>query len=117
MVIDMKEKVSLYYNQITVRLQSDHNQLQSVTSSFTSWKHPVQAVPQKKKKKKRRRNKAKEKERMKRRRKKGTRWKRGEEEKGMERVCSEGKRKGKMRGGRKDEEEGEGEGKEKEKEK
>ena len=35
----------------------------------------------------------------------------------MERVCSEGKRKGKMRGGRKDEEEREGEGKEEEKEK
>ena len=34
---------------------------------------------------------------MKRRRKKGKRWKRGEEEKGMERVCSEGKRKGRMR--------------------
>ena len=54
---------------------------------------------------------------MKRRRKKGRRWKRREEEKGMERVCSEGKRKGRMRGGRKDEEEGEGEGKEEEKEK
>ena len=54
---------------------------------------------------------------MKRRRKKGRRWKRGEEEKGMERVCSEGKRKGKMRGGRKDEEEGEGEGEGKEEEK
>ena len=35
----------------------------------------------------------------------------------MERVCSEGKRKGRMRCGRKDEEEGEGEGKEEEKEK
>ena len=51
----MKEKVSLYYNQITIRLQSDYNQitigLQLVTSSFTSWKHTVQAVPSKKKKK------------------------------------------------------------------
>ena len=54
---------------------------------------------------------------MKRRRKKGKRWKRGEEEKGMERVCAEGKRKGRMRCGRKDEKEGEGEGKEEEKEK
>ena len=35
----------------------------------------------------------------------------------MERVCSEGKRKGRMRCGRKDEEEGEGKGKEEEKEK
>ena len=35
----------------------------------------------------------------------------------MERVYSEGKRKGRMRGGRKDEEEGEGEGKEETKEK
>ena len=34
---------------------------------------------------------------MKRRRKKGKRWEIGEEEKGMERVCSEGKRKGRMR--------------------
>ena len=54
---------------------------------------------------------------MKRRRKKGRRWKIGEEEKGMKNVCSKGKRKGRMRGGRKDEEEGEGEGKEEEKEK
>ena len=54
---------------------------------------------------------------MKRRRKKGQRWKRGEEEKWMERVYSEGKRNGRMRGGRKDEEEGEGKGKEEEKEK
>ena len=52
---------------------------------------------------------------MKRRRKKGKRWKRGEEEKRMERVYSEGKRKGRMRGGRKDEEEREREGKEEEK--
>ena len=36
--------------------------------------------------------------------------------KGMERVYSEGKRKGRIRCGRKDEEEGEGEGKEEEKE-
>ena len=36
------------------------------------------------------------------------RWKRGEEEKGMERVCSEGKRKGRMRCKKKeDEKEGE----------
>ena len=54
---------------------------------------------------------------MKRRRKKGKRWKRGEEEKGMERVYLEGKKKGRMRCGRKDEEEGGGEGKEEEKEK
>ena len=43
--IDMKGKVSLYYNQITIGLQL-------VTSSFTSWKHTVQAVPSKKKGKK-----------------------------------------------------------------
>ena len=35
----------------------------------------------------------------------------------MERVCSEGKRKGRKRCGRKDEEEGEGEGKKEKKEK
>ena len=55
---------------------------------------------------------------MKRRRKKGKRWKIGEEEKGMERVCSEGKRNGRMRcDKKKDEKEGEGEGKEEDKEK
>ena len=54
---------------------------------------------------------------MKRKRKKGKRWKRGEEEKGMERVWAEGKRKGRMRCGRKDEKEGEGGGKEEEKRK
>ena len=54
---------------------------------------------------------------MKGRRRKGKRWKRGEDKKGMERVCAERKRKGRMRCGRKDEEEGEGEGKEEEKEK
>ena len=53
----MKGKVSLYYNHITIGLQS-------VTSSFTSWKHIVQAVPSKKK------YKAKEKKRMKRRERK-----------------------------------------------
>ena len=37
--IDMKGKISLYYNRITIRLQS-------VASSPTSWKHTVQAVPQ-----------------------------------------------------------------------
>ena len=58
--------------------QSDYIRLQS-----------VQAVPPKKKKKK-----AKEKERMKRKRRKIERWKRGEEEKGMERVYTEGKGKG-----------------------
>ena len=31
------------------------------------------------------------------------RWKRGEEEKGMERVCAKGKEKGRMRWGRKEE--------------
>ena len=54
---------------------------------------------------------------MKKKSKKGKRWKRGEEEKGMERVWGEGKRKGRMRCGRKDEKEGEGEGKEEEKRK
>ena len=76
-----------------------------MVSSITSWKHTVQVVLSIKK--------GKEKGR----RRKGNRWKRGEEEKGMERVCSEGKRKGKMRCGRKDEEEGEGKEEEKEKQK
>ena len=92
--IDIKRKsLSLF--------QSDYIRLQSVVSSITSWEHIVQVVPSKKKKKRRKRK----------------RWKIGEEEKGMERVCSEGKRKRRMRCGRKDEEEGEGEGKEEEKEK
>ena len=92
--IDIKRKsLSLF--------QSDYIQLQSVVSSITSWKHTVQAVPSKKKG----------------RRRKGKGWKRGEEEKGMERVCSEGKGKGRMRCGRKDEEEGEGKEEEKEKQK
>ena len=82
--------------------QSDYIRLQSMVSSITSLEHTVQVVPSKKKKGRRR---------------KGKRWKIGEEEKRMERVCSEGKRKGRMRCGRKDEEEGEGEGKEEEKEK
>ena len=49
----MKGKISLYYNQITIRLQSDYNRitigLQTVASSPT---HIVQAVPFKKKRKK-----------------------------------------------------------------
>ena len=98
----MKEKVSLYYNQITIGSQS-------VTISDVIVYILEAPSTSSSQKKKNWRNKVKEKERMKRRRKKGRRWKRGEEEKGMERVFSEGKRKGKMRGGRKDEEEGEGE--------
>ena len=79
--IDIKRKnLSLF--------QSNSIQLQSVVSLITSWKDTIQAIPSKKKKGKN------EKERMKRRRRKGKRWKRGEEEKGMERVCAEGKGKG-----------------------
>ena len=62
--------------------QSDYIRLQSVMSSIT-----ISTSSSLKKKKKR----AKEKERMKRRRRKRKRWKRGEEEKGMERVYAEGK--------------------------
>ena len=109
------EKVLRHERKNLSLLQSDYNQitigLQSATSSSTSWKHTVQAVPSKKRKK------TKEKERMKRRRKKEKRWKIGEGEKGMERVCAEGNRKGRKRRGRKDEDEEEGEGKEEEKEK
>ena len=75
----MKEKVSLYYNQITIELQS-------VTISDVIEAHSTSKSLKKKK--------AKEKERMKRRRKKGKRWKREEGEKGMERVYSEGAQEG-----------------------
>ena len=92
-LIDIKGKVFFLF-------QSNYIKLQSVVPSITSRKHTIQAIPSKKKK-----------------RRKGKSWKREEEEKWMERVCSEGKRKGRMRCGRKDEEEGEGEGKEEEKEK
>ena len=50
---------------------------------------------------------------MEKRRRRVKRWKRGEEEKGMERVCAKGKEKGRMRCGRKEErkkEKNEGEG-------
>ena len=60
--------------------QSDYFRLQSVMSSIT-----ISTRSSLKKKR------AKEKERMKRRRRKRKRWKRGEEEKGMERVYTEGK--------------------------
>ena len=80
--IDIKGKVFFLF-------QSNYIQLQSVVSSITSRKHTIQAIPSKKKIKE-----EKEKERMKRRRRKEKRWKRGEEEKGMERVCAEGKGKG-----------------------
>ena len=66
-----KGKISLYSSQ-------NYIQLQSVVSSITSWKYTVQAVPSKKKKKKLSRREDERK----------TRWKRGEEEKGMERVCA-----------------------------
>ena len=100
-----KGKISLYSSR-------NYIQLQSVVSSITSWKYTVQAVPSKKKKKKLSRR---EEERK-------TRWKRGEEEKGMERVCAkEGEsdveekkkeKKGRMRCGkrRKEGRENEGEG-------
>ena len=78
--------------------QSYYIRLQSVMSSIT-----ISTSSSLKKKKRR----AKEKERMKRRRRKRKRWKRGEEEKGMERVYKEGREKGRMRCGKKDEKEGE----------
>ena len=78
----MKEKVFVYYNQITIGLQL-------VTSSFTSWKHTVQAVPSQKKKK------TKEKERMKGRRRKGKRWKIGEEKKGWKEFVQKERERGK----------------------
>ena len=62
-----KGKISLYSSR-------NYIQLQSAVSSVTSWKYTVNQFPQKKKEKKMRR--------------KGKRWKRGEEEKGMERVCA-----------------------------
>ena len=68
------EKVHRYERKSLSLLQSDYNQstieLQLVTSSFTSWKQTVQAVPSKKKRKKKegkgeRENERKEKERKK----------------------------------------------------
>ena len=100
----MKEKVSVYYNQITIRLQSDHNWITiSDVIVYILEAHSTSSSLTKKKDKGERENERKEKERKeveKRRR-----------EKGMERVCAERKRKGRKRCGRKDEEEGEGEGK------
>ena len=64
--------------------QSDYIQLQSEVSSLTSWGYIVQAVPSKKKKKNFRKKKGKRDE---------NKWKIGEEEKGMERVCAKGKKK------------------------
>ena len=55
-------------------------------SSLTSWGYVVQAVPSKKKKKKKNFRKKKGK-------RDGNKWKRGEEEKGMERVWAKGKKK------------------------
>ena len=81
------EKVHRHKRKSLSLLQSNYIQLQSVVPSITSWKHTIQAIPSKKKKEK-------EKERMKRKRRKGKRWKIGEEEKGMERVCAEGKGEG-----------------------
>ena len=98
-LIAIKEKVSLYSSR-------NYIQLQSVVSTITSWKHTVQAVPLKKKKKKnsgRKKENEMEINKKKRRRRKGKRWKRREEEKGMERVCAEEKGKGRMRYGRKEE--------------
>ena len=82
------EKVHRHKMKSLSLFQSNYIQLQSMMPSITSWKHTIQAIPSKKKKKE------KEKERMKRRRRKRMRWKRGEDEKGMERVCTEGKGKG-----------------------
>ena len=84
------EKVHRHKRKSLSLFQSNYIQLQSVVSSITSRKHTIQAIPSKKKPTK----KEKEKERMKRRRRKEKMWKRGEEEKGMERVCAEGKGKG-----------------------
>ena len=82
------EKVHRHKRKSLSLFRSNYIQLQSVVSLITSWKHTIQAIPSKQKKKTK---KEKEKERMKRRRRKGKRWKRGEEEKWMERVCAEGK--------------------------
>ena len=62
--MQQNEKVHSHKRKSLSLFQSGYIQLQSGVSSITSWKHTVQAVPSKKKKK-------------------------GEEEKGMERVCAE----------------------------
>ena len=92
-----KGKVSLYSSK-------NYIQLQSVVSSITSGKYTVQAVPSKNKKIKKslKREGGKENEMD-----KGERKERGGKEekkkKGIERVCAEGKGKGRMRCGRKEE--------------
>ena len=77
------EKVHRHKRKSLSLLQSDYNQ---ITISYNQRRHRLhlgstqyKQFPQKKKKGER---------------KKGKRWKRGEEEKGMERVCTEGKGKG-----------------------
>ena len=81
--IPIKEKVSLYSNQITF----NYNQKCHPLHPRDTW---YKQFPQKKKKKKRREKERKEVEKRRRR-------------KGMERVCAEGKGKGRMRGGKKEE--------------
>ena len=101
--IDIKGKVSLYYNQITIGLQS-------ITISdiiiYILEAHSTSSSLKKKKNFRRQKEQKKE-------------AKSGKEEKkkGMERLCTEGKGNGRIRCGRKDEKEGEGEGEEEEKEK
>ena len=83
--IAIKEKVSLYSNQITF----NYNQKCHPLHPRDTWYK--QFPPKKKKKKKKRREKERKVVEKRRRRK------------GMERVCAEGKGKGRMRGGKKEE--------------
>ena len=91
--MQQNEKVHSHKRKSLSLFQPDYVQLQSKVSSLTSWGYIVQAVPSKKKKKTSGRKKENE---MK------ISGKEEKKKKGMERVCAEGKGKGRMRCGKKE---------------
>ena len=113
----MKGKVSLYYNQITIKLQSDYNRVtisyiivyileaHSTSSSLKKKKGEDKGERQNERKEKERKEKERKEVEKRRRRKRDGKSLFGREERGR------------MRGGRKDEEEGKGKEEEKEKQK
>ena len=121
----MKRKVSLYYNQITIKLQSDYNRVTiSCIIVYILEAHSTSSSLKKKKNKGERQNERKEKERKgKERKEKERKEKERKEVEKRRRRKRDGKslvgrkERWRMRGGRKDEDEEEGEGKEEEKEK
>ena len=119
-LIAIKEKVSLYFSEITFSYnQWLHLGISQYNSSLIKnkrWKEFVR-----KKKKRGKENEMEISGRKEEKKKEGEGKERGGKEekkkKWMERVCAEGKGKGRIRCGKKDEKEGEGEEKEEEKEK